>query len=66
MDADHKAICTVVVIDPNAEVQFQEMRDRWTERLTGNSLWKGDATSENYKKILAANEEKAEAAEKSW
>ncbi len=62
VDADHKAICTVVVIDPNAEVQFQEMRDRWTERLTGNSLWKGDATSENYKKILAANEEKAEAA----
>lgn len=62
VDADHKAICTVVVKDPEAEVQFQGMRDRWTERLTGNSMWKGDATSDEYKKILAANEESAEKA----
>lgn len=58
----HTAICTVLVINAEAEKQFQGMRDRWTERLTGNSLWKGDATSENYKKILAANEESAEKA----
>lgn len=63
VDADHKAVCTVVVIDPEVETQFQEMRDRWVERLTGNSLWKGEeATSEDYKKIIAANEEKAEEA----
>ena len=58
----HTAICTVLVINAEAEKQFQGMRDRWTERLTGNSLWKGDATSENYKKILVANEESAEKA----
>ena len=58
----HTAICTVLVINAEAGKQFQGMRDRWTERLTGNSLWKGDATSENYKKILAANEESAEKA----
>lgn len=62
VDADHKAVCTVVVKDPEAEVQFQGMRDRWIERLTGNSMWKGDATSNEYKKILASNEEKAEEA----
>ncbi len=62
VDADHKAVCTVVVISADVEKQFQGMRDRWTERLTGNSLWKDDATSDNYKKILAANEEKAEQA----
>ncbi len=62
VDADHKAICTVVVKDPEAEVQFQGMRDRWRERLTGNSMWKGDATSDEYKKILATNEESAEKA----
>lgn len=63
VDADHEAVCTVVVVDPEAETQFQGMRDRWVERLTGNSLWKGEeATLEDYKKIIAANEEKAETA----
>jgi len=54
------AICTVLVIDSEVEKQFQGMRDRWTERLTGNSLWKGEETSGDYKKILAANEKDVE------
>ena len=62
VDASHTAVCTVAVKDPATEEQFQAMRDRWTERLTGNSLWKESATSENYKNILADNDTKAEAA----
>lgn len=56
------AECTVSVTDPAAEADFKVMRDKWTERLTGNSYWKGDATTSQYKTILAGYDDAAKAA----
>ena len=54
LDDAHIAVCKVTVSDPDKEeVYYQAMRDKWTERLTGNSYWAGDATSQEYKNILA-------------
>lgn len=61
-DDAHTATCTVIVTDQASEEQFQMMRDRWVERLTSNSLWKGENTSEAYEKIIAARDEAAKTA----
>ena len=37
------------------------MREKWTERLTGNSYWAGEATGAEYKNILAQLDEKVDA-----
>ncbi|WP_298736675.1 polysaccharide lyase family 8 super-sandwich domain-containing protein [uncultured Subdoligranulum sp.] len=57
------ASCTVSVIDAAMESEFAAMRDKWVERLTGNSYWAEDATSEEYKTILAGYDEAAKTAQ---
>lgn len=56
------AICTVSVTDPAAESSYKVMRDKWTERLTGNSYWNGEDTSAEYKTILHGYDDAAKAA----
>ena len=54
IDDSHFAVCKVSVSDPDKEeIYYKAMREKWTERLTGNSYWAGETTSEEYKKILS-------------
>lgn len=51
----------VSVSDPDKEeIYYKAMRENWTERLTGNSYWTGDSTSEEYKKILLDQDAKVD------
>ena len=58
----NSASCTVSVTDAATEEAFAAMRGKWVERLTGNSYWAGEATSEEYKTILAGYDDAAQAA----
>lgn len=59
-DEDHRAVCTVVVNDSGVAEQFVNMRNRWSDRLTGHSLSESDPKA--YQDILASNEDKAQEA----
>ena len=60
VDENHTASCMVVVNDPESAKYYQQMRDKWTERLTGNSYWKGEETSQDYKTILEGYDQAAQ------
>ena len=62
VDENHTASCMVVVNDPESAKYYQQMRDKWTERLTGNSYWKGEETSQDYKTILEGYDQAAQIA----
>lgn len=61
VDENHTASCRVVVSDPAYDAYYQKMREKWTDRLTGNSYWAGEATGAEYKNILAQLDEKVDA-----
>ncbi len=61
-DENHAASCAVVVNDPASAASYQQMRDKWAERLTGNSYWNGGAASEDYRNIVSGYDDAAEAA----
>ncbi len=51
-DAQHTASCMVVVSDPEAEKYFQQIRERWAERCTGNQYWNEGNPAEDYQSIV--------------
>lgn len=59
-DEEHKATCTISVIEGVDSATFASMRKKWTDRLTGNPYWQGDSTDEAYKAIITTYESSAE------
>jgi hypothetical protein len=59
---DNKAECKVTVLSAEQEAVFDSMRQRWTERLTGNSYWKGDSTGELVQSVVSRQDEETKAA----
>lgn len=54
--------CTVTVTDPKAEKSFAAMRQKWTDRLTGNPYWQAENTDASYLEILNGYDQAAKTA----
>ena len=58
VDDQHTASCTLAVRAPDKEQQYcGSMRQKWSDRLTGNPYWKGEETQPEYKDVLASTDE---------
>lgn len=54
--------CRVYVNDPAMSEAYGKMREKWTDRLTGNSYWNEGNASDEYKTVVKGYEEAAAAA----
>lgn len=60
MDEDHSVTCTITVDDPAMMEMYETMRNRWSDRMTGNDC--ADKSDADYKAAMAVYTEKASAA----
>ncbi|OUP24729.1 hypothetical protein B5F28_05845 [Gemmiger sp. An194] len=60
MDEDHSVTCTITVDDPAMMEMYETMRNRWSDRMTGNDC--ADKSDADYKAAMAVYMEKASAA----
>lgn len=60
MDEDHSVTCTITVDDPAMMEMYETMRNRWSDRMTGNDC--ADKSDADYKAAMAVYTEKASTA----
>ena len=62
LEDGHSAACRVLVSDGAMEQAYAGMRDKWTERLTGNSFWNNGNASKAYQSIVQGYDKAAKEA----
>lgn len=60
IDEDHSVTCTITVDDPAMMEMYETMRNRWSDRMTGNDC--ADKSDADYKAAMAVYTEKVSAA----